>query len=42
MTTFIVILLVALLLVIGLWNRVGDFKTAYLQTLQAQCFDQTV
>ena len=33
MTSFFVVLLVALLLIIGLWNRVDDFKTAYLQAL---------
>lgn len=33
MTIFLVILLAALLLFIGLWNRVDDFKTAYWQAL---------
>lgn len=33
MTSFLIVLLVALLLFIGLWNRVSDFKTAYLQAL---------
>lgn len=33
MTSFLVVLLAALLLIIGLWNRVVDFKTAYLQAL---------
>lgn len=33
MTSFYVVMLVALLLIIGLWNKVYDFKTAYLQAL---------
>ncbi len=33
MVPFLLILLAALLLIIGLWNRAGDFKTAYLQAL---------
>lgn len=33
MTSFFVILFVTLLLFIGLWNKVNDFKTAYLQAL---------
>lgn len=33
MTLFITILLFALLLLIGVWNRVYDFKTAYWQAL---------
>ena len=33
MTSFLIVLLVALLLFICLWNRVSDFKTAYLQAL---------
>lgn len=33
MASFVTILLAALLLIIGLWNRVTDFKTAYLQAL---------
>lgn len=33
MPSFMFVLLVALLLIIGLWNRVNDFKTAYLQAL---------
>ena len=31
MIPFCIILLVALLLILALWNRVTDFKTAYLQ-----------
>lgn len=33
MTLFYIVMLVALLLIIGLWNGVTDFKTAYLQSL---------
>ena len=33
MIPFLLILLVALLFIIGLWNGVSDFKTAYWQTL---------
>lgn len=33
MTSFIIVLLAALLLFIGLWNCVSDFKTAYWQAL---------
>ena len=34
MTEFYIVMLTALVLIIGLWNRVSDFKTAYLQALQ--------
>lgn len=33
MVLFYVVMLTALLLILGLWNRVVDFKTAYLQSL---------
>ena len=33
MTEFYVVMLVALVLIIGLWNRVSSLKTAYLQAL---------
>jgi len=33
MTEFYIVMLVTLVLIIGLWNHVTDFKTAYLQTL---------
>lgn len=33
MIPFLFVMLVALLLIIGLWNGVQDFKTAYLQAL---------
>lgn len=33
MTEFYIVMLVALVLIIGLWNHVTDFKTAYLQAL---------
>lgn len=33
MTEFYIVMLVALVFIIVLWNRVTDFKTAYLQTL---------
>ncbi len=33
MTEFFIVMLAALVLIIGLWNRVSDFKTAYLQAL---------
>ena len=33
MTEFYIVMLVALVLIIGLWNRVTDFNTAYLQAL---------
>lgn len=32
MTFFLLVMLVALVLIIALWNHVTDFKTAYLQT----------
>ncbi|UKI23049.1 MAG: hypothetical protein L6V88_00125 [Anaerotruncus sp.] len=32
MISFCIIMLAALLLITGIWNRVSDFKTAYLQT----------
>lgn len=32
MLPFCIIMLAALLLITGIWNRVSDFKTAYLQT----------
>ena len=32
MIPFCIIMLAALLLITGIWNRVSDFKTAYLQT----------
>lgn len=33
MVLFYIVMLAALMLLIGLWNRVTDFKTAYLQSL---------
>lgn len=33
MTVFSLVMLGALLLIIGVWNKVSDFKTAYLQSL---------
>lgn len=33
MTQFYIVMLVALVLIIGVWNHVADFKTAYLQAL---------
>ena len=33
MTEFYVVMLIALVLIIGLWNHVSDFRTAYLQAL---------
>lgn len=33
MTEFYIVMLVALVLIIGLWNRVTDFKIAYFQAL---------
>jgi len=33
MTEFYIVMLTALVLIIGLWNHVADFKTAYLQAL---------
>ena len=33
MTEFYIVMLVALVLIIGLWNRVLDYKTAYFQAL---------
>ena len=33
MTEFYVVMLATLVLIIGLWNRISDFKTAYLQAL---------
>ena len=33
MTEFYIVMLVTLVLIIGLWNHVTDFKTAYLQAL---------
>ena len=33
MTEFYIVMLTALVLIIGLWNHVSDFKTAYLQAL---------
>lgn len=46
MIPFLLILLAALLLIIGLWNRVSDFKTAYWQALLflevMNWFDSTV
>ena len=33
MAMFYIVMLAALLLIIGFWNRVTDFKTAYLQSL---------
>lgn len=33
MVLFYIVMLAALLLIIGLWNRAADFKTAYLESL---------
>lgn len=33
MTSFYIVMLAALILIIAVWNRVSDFKTAYLQAL---------
>ena len=33
MTTFYIVILTALVLIIAVWNHVNDFKTAYLQAL---------
>ena len=33
MTEFYIVMLTALVLIIGLWKKVSDFKTAYLQAL---------
>lgn len=33
MSQFYVVMLVALVLIIGLWNKVSDFKTSYLLAL---------
>lgn len=33
MTEFYIVMLAALVLIIGLWNRISDFKIAYLQAL---------
>lgn len=33
MSAFYIIMLVSLILIIGLWNQVSNFKTAYLQAL---------
>jgi len=33
MTEFYLVMLIALVLIIGLWNRVSDFRTAYLMSL---------
>ena len=33
MTLFYIVMLSALVLIIGVWNHVNDFKTAYLQAL---------
>ena len=33
MTAFYMVMLIALVLIIAVWNRVSDFKTAYLQAL---------
>jgi hypothetical protein len=33
MTLFYVVMLTALVLIIAVWNRVSDFRTAYLQAL---------
>jgi hypothetical protein len=33
MTAFYIVMLTALILIIVVWNRVSDFKTAYLQAL---------
>ncbi len=33
MTQFYIVMLVALVLIVGAWNHIADFKTAYLQAL---------
>ena len=33
MTLFYLVMTVTLLMIIGMWNRVSDFKTAYIQAL---------
>ena len=33
MTEFYIVMLTALVLIIGLWNRISEFKTAYVQAL---------
>ena len=33
MTEFFIVMLAALVLIIGFWNKISDFKTAYLQAL---------
>ena len=33
MTLFYIVMLTALVLIIAVWNRISDFKTAYLQAL---------
>ena len=33
MTSFYIVMLAALLLIVGLWNRTDNFKSAYLQSL---------
>ena len=33
MTEFYIVMLIALVLIIGLWNHVSDFQTAYLEAL---------
>ena len=33
MTAFYIVMLTALVIIIAVWNRVSDFKTAYLQAL---------
>ena len=33
MIPFVIIMLTALILIIGVWNRISDFKSAYLQAL---------
>lgn len=33
MTAFYLVMLISLVLILGLWNRVEDLKTAYLQAL---------
>lgn len=33
MTLFYLVMTVTLLMIIGVWNRVSDFKTAYIQAL---------
>lgn len=33
MTLFYIVMLLAIVLIIGIWNKVSDFKTAYVQAL---------